>query len=73
MDSSEKYICYKYFKNSDLPELARIKWQYEIEVLGKDSYEFTLKSSSEYKGTFEVLEKEQDYTFTNLRYVKRND
>lgn len=73
MDNSEKYICYKYFKNADLPELSRVKWQYEIEELGKGSYGFTLKSSSEFKGTFEALEKEKDYTFTNLRYVKRND
>jgi hypothetical protein len=73
VDNSENYICYKYFKNDDLPELSRVKWQYEIETLGKGSYEFTLKSSSEFKGTFEVSEKEQDFTFTNLRYVKRND
>ncbi|HET6244652.1 MAG: hypothetical protein H0V01_14990 [Bacteroidetes bacterium] len=73
MDNSEKYICYKYFKNANLPELSRIKWQYEIKAIGKSNYEFTLKSSSEFKGTFKALEKEQDYTFTNLEYVKRND
>jgi hypothetical protein len=73
MGNSENYICYKYFEKDDLPELSRIKWQYEIETLGKGRYEFTLKSSSKFKGTFEVLEKDHDYTFTNLRYVKRND
>ena len=73
VDNSENYICFKYFKNDDLPELSSIKWQYEIEALGKGNYEFNLKSSSEFKGTFEVLEKEQDFTFTNLRYVERND
>ncbi len=73
MDNSEKYICYKYFKNANLPELSRIKWQYEIKAIGKSNYEFTLNSSSEFKVTFKALEKEQDYTFTNLEYVKRND
>ena len=73
VDNSESYICYKYFKNNDLPELLRIKWRYEIEILGKGNYEFTLKSSSEFKGTFKVLEKEQGLTFMNLKYVKRND
>ena len=73
LNNLERYICYKYFKNNYLPELSRITWEYEINQVSKNSYKFTLTGSSKFKGTFDAIEKEQNFTFTNLKYIKRND
>jgi len=73
MNNSEEYICLKYTEKTNLPDLSKTKWHYQIKALTNNKYEFILNSSSEYKGTFETVIRDQTFTFINLRFVKRND
>jgi len=74
------YVCMKYIHKTDVENINSLSLQYILTSVDSVKYEFMIKSplkkydgTYEYKGTFEVIENEQDFMFMNLRYVKVND
>jgi hypothetical protein len=64
-----KYVCNEYVDKNNLLPISRLRFQYEIKKTGESKYEFVLKVISEYRGTFNVVEDNDNYQFLNLEYV----
>jgi len=68
-----EYISFQFVSVGELKDLKKIKWKYELRELKANKYEFNLRISSEYIGSFELKEENGKYKFFNLKYVSRED
>ena len=71
------YISHQFVEMSSITKITRLRLKFILKCVDVDKYEFIVKDPSkangfDYKGSFIATISNGKYTFSNLKYVKRD-